>query len=380
MSNLIYQGKRVNFAGKQIKTPALHTDLVGYWKLDEADGSVYDSYGNFHGSILNAGSGVIQNQPGKINNAYQFNRDSSGAVYLPMEQFYAYQSDFTFTAWVYWYLNPDISASIDLGIIGGETGSGSFFINKGTTYNYLRLESVALDLTGTGANFCPSASEWAFVAVTCKYIDDTHTKQVFYINDASVGTSKTWGYPFVAGRSSYTIGVKRPDQNQHFFNGYIDEVGIWKRALSNDEIMSLYNGSAGKTFPFMKHRESLLSGLKAYWKLDETSGLPSDSVYSHDVITNTGVTLGQSGKIDKSARFELANNDVLVVGTHDDLRLLNKSFSYSAWIYPTSIFASGQFRGILGGIESTQWGVHSVEGESLRLRLMDENYIEYSTT
>ena len=91
MSNLIYQGKRVNFAGKQIKTPALHTDLVGYWKLDEADGSVYDSYGNFHGSILNAGSGVIQNQPGKINNAYQFNRDSSGAVYLPMEQFYAYQ-------------------------------------------------------------------------------------------------------------------------------------------------------------------------------------------------------------------------------------------------------------------------------------------------
>jgi len=331
MSYITYQGKRVNFAGKPIKTSSLHTDLVGYWKLDEADGSVYDSYGNLHGSIRNSGTGVIQNQTGKINNAYQFNRDSSGAVYLPMGQFYAYQSDFTFTAWVYWYLDPDISVSIDLGIIGGETGSGSFVINKGTTYNYLRLESVALDSTGPGAGFCPSASEWAFVAVTCKYIDETHTQQVFYVNDTSVGTSKTWGYPFRVDRSSYTIGVKRPDQNQHFFNGYIDEVGIWQRVLSNDEIMSLYNGSAGKTFPFMKYRQNLLTNIVSYWKLDETSGDTLYDIVGNNNCTYQDISLGAIGKINYSP-FITDSGAAIIMSSSISSVFQPGVFSISAWV------------------------------------------------
>jgi len=34
------------------------------------------------------------------------------------------------------------------------------------------------------------------------------------------------------------------------YNGVIDEVGFWTRALSQPEIQSLYNSGAGITYPF----------------------------------------------------------------------------------------------------------------------------------
>ena len=45
----------------------------------------------------------------------------------------------------------------------------------------------------------------------------------------------------------YTIGANTADTEN--FNGKIDELGIWNRALSHTEITDLYNGGVGLTMP-----------------------------------------------------------------------------------------------------------------------------------
>lgn len=47
-------------------------------------------------------------------------------------------------------------------------------------------------------------------------------------------------YPFFFGFD----GVSR------FFNGLIDEVGIWRRTLSLEEVLLLYNNGNGLQYPF----------------------------------------------------------------------------------------------------------------------------------
>ena len=48
-----------------------------------------------------------------------------------------------------------------------------------------------------------------------------------------------------AGGEDFRIG-RRHNYDKIQFRGYVDELGIWNRALSGDEIISLYNGCSGK--------------------------------------------------------------------------------------------------------------------------------------
>jgi hypothetical protein len=71
--------------------------------------------------------------------------------------------------------------------------------------------------------------------------------------------------------------------------GEMDEMGIWRRALTMPEIMYLYNGRAGLGFPFDKPQSRLLYGPLAYWKLDNNgSGGVSlvDSTGNGNTLTN----------------------------------------------------------------------------------------------
>jgi hypothetical protein len=35
-----------------------------------------------------------------------------------------------------------------------------------------------------------------------------------------------------------------------FYNGYLDEVGVWSRALTSSEVTQLYNSGLGLQYPF----------------------------------------------------------------------------------------------------------------------------------
>ena len=65
---------------------------------------------------------------------------------------------------------------------------------------------------------------------------------------------------------------------------------------------------------------SLLTDLKAYWKLDEVSGARVDSVAGHSLSDNNTVTYG-NGKQGRAASFAAATSEFLKVNDHADLSL-----------------------------------------------------------
>jgi hypothetical protein len=73
------------------------------------------------------------------------------------------------------------------------------------------------------------------------------------------------------------------------------------------------------------------SSLKAYWKLDETSGTRSDSKGANHLTDNNTVTSG-SGKVGNSAHFAAANSEYLSITDNADVSTGDVSFTIAAWV------------------------------------------------
>jgi hypothetical protein len=96
--------------------------------------------------------------------------------------------------------------------------------------------------------------------------------------------------------------------------------GILSRAASLGVLGDRGGGAAAS---------SLLDGLVAYWKLDETSGTRIDSTGSNNLTDNGGVgsTIGKQGN---AASFSGSNDLSLTSST--DLRLDNTDFTVAFWV------------------------------------------------
>ena len=99
-------------------------------------------------------------------------------------------------------------------------------------------------------NWTPSLNTWYHVAVTFNAGSVT-----FYVNGVQQGTTQSAVVSslnqsdtnsFFAGAYSTTGGTS---PNAAFFDGKMDEVGVWSRALSGAEISQLYNSGSGLSYP-----------------------------------------------------------------------------------------------------------------------------------
>jgi hypothetical protein len=72
----------------------------------------------------------------------------------------------------------------------------------------------------------------------------------FYINGSLDGTFAD-SQNFTSQTFGFGGPIDQPGNASYLhYNGRIDEAGVWNRALTGDEITSLYNAGAGNTYPF----------------------------------------------------------------------------------------------------------------------------------
>jgi hypothetical protein len=87
---------------------------------------------------------------------------------------------------------------------------------------------------------------------------------------------------------------------------------------------------------------SLLTGVIAFWKLEEASGTRVDEVGSNDLTDNNTVTQ-TTGKIGNAAQFTAANSETLSIADNADLSFANTDdFTFSCWVYLDSTGGSQQ--------------------------------------
>ncbi|MCX6801378.1 MAG: LamG domain-containing protein [Candidatus Diapherotrites archaeon] len=199
---------------------------IGLWHLND---NLYDSSGN-NQTLQNFGAAWDY---GKDGNALKFdglddNVGISGAGSISGAR--------TIIAWV----KPNFNTGNGLPVItGGASGAGDFFGIAGTSggcnvgqyelyidhWGYACYDSNIKVLTGV----------WNQVALVY-----TGSSITFYVNEVAGNTLPNQLYDY--GINTYTIGgnIIGGTTTKGSFNGLIDEVAIWNRTLSADEIRALY--------------------------------------------------------------------------------------------------------------------------------------------
>ncbi len=234
----------------------LTNGLISYWKLDETSGNAIDSHGNNDGTVNEA----TQNTSGKINTAYNFD-GYNDVVTIPDSPNLNITGPFTITAWAqtnrplaenFRYLNIVAKDSIfrkGYGIEIYERAEDDgvrleVWARNGGTLRVAALEILYAELW--------EADTWYFIAGTYDgkdlkiYLNNTHTAIGTGINPES-----TAGEPLRIGS-----GLSEESADKEW-PGKIDEIAIWNRALTPDEIIELYNSGSGLAYPFGEQLEKL---------------------------------------------------------------------------------------------------------------------------
>lgn len=244
----VFSGPRRALLGRSLE---LKRALAAYWKLNEANGNRADSVG----ATTLTDNNTVLSAAGKLGTAADF--ELSTSEYLSASSNAAVGTgdvDFTLAAWIkaesidgttlnHTIFGKDATAvgadrEYVLRITGGGSPVFTFIVYKsGPT-------AVILNATAFGA---PATATWYFVVAWHDFNADMIYLQ---INNGVVYAQATGGALQAAGAGEFRLGARNSAGNPDYFDGLIDEAGIWKRILSPEERTALYNGGVGLSYPF----------------------------------------------------------------------------------------------------------------------------------
>jgi parallel beta-helix repeat protein len=213
--------------------------------------------------------------------ALQFDNASDGYVWIYTPEGCILNNVFTFTysAWIY----PLALSQTNARIIG--KNERAFMMNLGSISGYSNGGGTAYSVSVTGLI---QLHEWQFVTMTYDYYNGDKKIDLYYNGEEVdyqvhiVGTESRPPLPDwrAEGEWDLMIGSQAWFPGTHIPDAIIDEVAIYDRVLTQEEIDYLYNGSLGRPTPLSLNPIGL-------WHLDENQGvvgLDSSGNNNHGVL------------------------------------------------------------------------------------------------
>lgn len=270
---------------QNIKSQDISTGLVAHYEFENTTGDVIDAAGSHNGTNNGATRGIV----GKIGNAFSF--DGSDYITINNHSDISNYSEFTLSAWIY----PTAPGSIQNILV--KVNSGRDFVMQMSSS--LKLNAHFYD---GGYKHCYSttsiqANQWIHTLCTWK-----NNEWKIYYNGILESSCSFTGYdpPWIS--SNMYIGALSSGSEK--FVGLIDEVRIYNRALSSNDVSTLYNytgsgsspalsvnnisvnediGSATFTISLNQSTPQTISG--NYSTSDETASEGSDYISTNGIFT-----------------------------------------------------------------------------------------------
>jgi hypothetical protein len=230
---------KIVFDSNSSTPSSLLDNLVAWYDFDESSGNAADSSGNGK-TITNNGSATFVS--GKINNATDLEQDSSQYFRRTGDNAFSQGGDFTVSVWI----NPETAGAPDGGGIASYSTSESegdwmlAHFDSSQIGLYARATGDTWKLGTSGANFA-TTSTWTHVVAR-----------------RSSGTVTLWknGTPTMFGAvggwetQDFVVGCMYIPDTTWNFDGLIDLLGVWSKALTDSEIGQLHNSGNGLAYPF----------------------------------------------------------------------------------------------------------------------------------
>lgn len=219
-------------------------DLVAAWSFEEGSGdTVKDVSGNGHDGVISGAKWT----DGKLGKALSFNGDGD-QVLIENDDSLNIQGELTVEAWVFpkaW--NPDLNAVAQKWEDG--TNRRQYQINVYKERNWWYVSDAGSNFPRAEGAIEVPLNQWTHLAGTYdgKKLR-SYTNGKFDVELAQANGIFASDIPVVIGG----YGTKTPkcvySQNRHF-NGIIDEVRFWNKALTEDEIKIEMEKSVASVHP-----------------------------------------------------------------------------------------------------------------------------------
>ena len=284
--------------------------LIAWWK---AENDAYDSVGGNHGTATNGAAYAA----GRVGQAFSLDgvNDYVDAGTNDAFNFNGGAGDFTIQAWI----KMDSLPAFDAGIVGKAThGPGGQFTGPYSGWGFYVKANGRLAFGGPGVwefttgSGAITTGNWYHVAVTknaTTYRLYSNGQEVAPVSHGSLETSAT----------SLRIGALYSDDE--FFNGKIDEVKIFSRALTGVEIQNLCE-SAPFSFSFTAQTGMPLSTLIISNPITVSGicGAKAISISGGEYQINSGTWTSESGMVNNGDTVRVrqassASNSVTTTAT-----------------------------------------------------------------
>lgn len=228
------------------------TNLAAWWSLNETSGNRLDSHGANH---LTPG-GSVSYAAGKVGNAADF--EATTLDYLSVTDNAAVSvgnTDFTICAWVKIESKPSFSPIVTkaTGVAGGSEYQMDYRGDATDRFRMIIFNSSSVAVIATANVFgSPVVGAWAFVVGQHNAATDTVSISV---NAGAANTTATGGADIPDSATACQVGGQTAVSR--YMDGLIDEVCLYKRVLTDDEITWLYNSGNGRAYSALSAAKGL---------------------------------------------------------------------------------------------------------------------------
>ncbi len=356
---------------KPVDPPA--TNLISHWTLDETTGTgtAADS-----GSLANDGT-LTSMDPntdwgtGKLNNALEFD-GTDDRVVAPANASYNFNITDSFSQFL-WFKKTTDCGSPDNEVMTSRFGAGhldrTWWLGCEDVSDTLHIGFfLSTDNSRLYSDYAVDDGQWhhggwvydGTAGQLRLYLDgELHDTDDFVLPEDIVSTN-----PFCIGGYDATCS-----DIQYHFDGLIDDVRVYDRALTSAEVVNLYSyrpncieptGEVGTIWFNEKEGvfqgctsrgwyafnnppetyEILSSGMTAHWKMDETSGTTAiDSAGNNDGSLMDGMNAATDsidGPVGTALEWDGTDDYISISDGMDNLLDDLANWSFAAWLYRPS--------------------------------------------
>ncbi len=237
LSALAIAGFAVTSLAQTVPNYVPSNGLVGWWPFNgnAIDESVNTNDGTVNGATLTA------DRFGSVNSAYSFNGINQKVVIADHNTLSFTNSIYSFSYWA--KINSNIITSG--AAIYCKYGITSNFEYANVLYSSNSLNFGSGNLAGTcgaqggSANTTTLYNNWHHFVFVADGLNGSKT----FVDGTLVNTGVYTACSGGNGNGNLYFGMGGGWNQQFYYNGLIDDIGIWNRALTPSEITGLYNGN-----------------------------------------------------------------------------------------------------------------------------------------